>query len=253
MRSVVIIIIIVPVIVFLTLPGRTSGLLHENHGSIKMGVRDKTCDDGETNIDWDLPHPIEYYKTCHAHPIPVNSCRPYKESCLDNSKMPDPIHHCMFTKINYTDIPPRGGPHRPIWPIYGEYHYIPVERWLHAMEHGAVVFLYDPCTDREEVEKVKNLVRSCIRKHIITPSEMLTYEYPMALLTWGCKLEFTRLHRNKSMSFIREKAMDPKRTNEYDLANDGHYSHGLFKKADVVSDYGDSNLCPNSGVDLDSF
>lgn len=37
------------------------------------------------------------------------------------------------------------GPHRPLWPVYGEYVYLPPQRWLHALEvnitllHGNVV------------------------------------------------------------------------------------------------------------------
>lgn len=26
------------------------------------------------------------------------------------------------------------GPHRPLWPKYGEYAYVPPQRWLHSIE-----------------------------------------------------------------------------------------------------------------------
>lgn len=41
--------------------------------------------------------------------------------------------------------------HRPLWARYGEYEYCPVQRWLHNVEHGAIVGLYHPCADPEEV------------------------------------------------------------------------------------------------------
>ena len=54
--------------------------------------------------------------------------------------------------------------------------FVPKERWLHNIEHGAVVMLYDPCTLEAEVNKLKRIVRSCIKKHIITPTTFLSPE-----------------------------------------------------------------------------
>ena len=56
------------------------------------------------------------------------------------------------------------------------YRFVPKERWLHNIEHGAVVMLYDPCVLHTEVDKLKNIVRNCIKKHIITPTTFLTRE-----------------------------------------------------------------------------
>ena len=52
--------------------------------------------------------------------------------------------------------------------------FVPRERWLHNIEHGAVVMLYDPCTLESEVNKLKRIVRTCIKKHIITPTTFLS-------------------------------------------------------------------------------
>jgi len=30
------------------------------------------------------------------------------------------------------------GPHRPLWPVYGEYLYLPPQRWVHSLEVGYV-------------------------------------------------------------------------------------------------------------------
>ena len=53
---------------------------------------------------------------------------------------------------------------------------MPKERWLHNIEHGAIIMLYDPCVLRSEVEKLRNIVRSCIKKHVITPTTFLSPE-----------------------------------------------------------------------------
>ena len=66
--------------------------------------------------------------------------------------------------------------HRPLWPVFGEYEFVPPQRWLHSIEHGAVVMLYHPCADFYEVKKLKNLVQSCTWKHVITPWNMLNEE-----------------------------------------------------------------------------
>lgn len=62
-----------------------------------------------------------------------------------------PIHKCMHIKLNYMERIPTIGPHRPLWARYGEYLYLPVQRWLHNIEHGAIVGLYHPCADSEQV------------------------------------------------------------------------------------------------------
>ena len=54
--------------------------------------------------------------------------------------------------------------------------FVPKERWLHNIEHGAIIMLYDPCVLQSEVEKLRNIVRSCIKKHVITPTTFLSPE-----------------------------------------------------------------------------
>ncbi|KAJ8312339.1 hypothetical protein KUTeg_009712 [Tegillarca granosa] len=104
-----------------------------------------------------------------------------------------PLHECMNTKIVYKDRIPLSGSHRPLWPVYGEYIYLPPQRWLHSLEHGAAVFLYHPCADKEQIELLKQLARNCLRKHIITPYNKLQRSRPFAIVTWGCRLTMERL------------------------------------------------------------
>jgi hypothetical protein len=59
---------------------------------------------------------------------------------------------------------------------FGLFRFVPKERWLHNIEHGAIVMLFDPCVIEAEVTKLKEIVQSCIRKHIITPTTFLTPE-----------------------------------------------------------------------------
>lgn len=42
----------------------------------------------------------------------------------------------MDTTISYPEKIPTFGDHRPLWPIFGEYKFVPPQRWLHNIEHG---------------------------------------------------------------------------------------------------------------------
>ena len=44
----------------------------------------------------------------------------------------------------------------------------------HCMQHGAVVMLYHPCADRRQIAKLRRVVTSCLRRHVITPSRQLS-------------------------------------------------------------------------------
>lgn len=62
-----------------------------------------------------------------------------------------PIHRCMHIRIRYSERIPMIGPHRPLWARYGDYFYLPPQRWLHNVEHGAIIALYHPCADPKQV------------------------------------------------------------------------------------------------------
>jgi hypothetical protein len=42
-------------------------------------------------------------------------------------------------------IPPTIAPHRLLWPRWGRYTFLPIQRWLHHVEHGGMAILYHPC------------------------------------------------------------------------------------------------------------
>ena len=45
-----------------------------------------------------------------------------------------PQHYCMYDSIEYNTTLPTYGAHRPLWPLWGEYIFVPKQRWLHALE-----------------------------------------------------------------------------------------------------------------------
>lgn len=72
--------------------------------------------------------------------------------------------------------PPVADRHRPLWGAWGEYAYIGPQRWLHNLEHGAVVVLYDPCLEKDEVDRLRRMIASlpesrdvALRRRMNTP------------------------------------------------------------------------------------
>lgn len=136
--------------------------------------------------------------------------------------------------------PSSSGTHRPLWPRYGEYEFVPPQRWLHNSEHGAVIALYHPCANKQQIDEFRQIVKSCLYRHIITPSDLPSRDRPFALVTWHAKLEFSVLERTVVEDFIRAYSLKgPEQT-----SRDGQYDHLLVEPAAVVSTRDDEVLCP---------
>ncbi|XP_033749062.1 uncharacterized protein LOC117333750 [Pecten maximus] len=225
------------------------------HGGVKMGVLDNNCDNGKDRLYVDLAHMDEMMRICPAR-LSVPQCRHRKRGISATTqvscKKPAPIctkhadrplHECMDKAIVYKEPVPTSGAHRPIWPVYGEYYYIPPQRWIHSLEHGAAVFLYHPCADLHQLDIFRSLATTCLRRHIITPYN-LTQTKPFAILTWTCRLMLDRvdIHIPAAVDFIRSTALD---TYESKVYQDGQYSFLLKTPAGTVTDKRDLHVCPS--------
>ncbi|ELU13726.1 hypothetical protein CAPTEDRAFT_98347, partial [Capitella teleta] len=154
------------------------------------------------------------------------------------------IHYCMNRSIEYNDYPPRAGPHRPIWPVYGEYTYCPPQRWIHTMEHGSAVFLHHPCADPEQVALLRDVAASCIHRRIFTPYRGMPEDRPFAVVTYGCRLSMSFVDVPAIKNYIRRFAINPNFATETGVYRNGQYTKGLISRANIVSDEQDSELCP---------
>ncbi|CAD6234640.1 GSCOCG00002030001-RA-CDS [Cotesia congregata] len=197
------------------------------------------CDDGKNllEVDWD-GSPINY--TCFSRKIiPSNEIHP-ELYCEKIPKLYSARHACMNESIDYDDKIPMYGTHRPVWPVYGEYKFVPKQRWIHSLEHGAIVMLYHPCANKNQVNLLRKLVTQCLRRHIITPYAELDEARPFALVTWGCRLTMSTISPYIVRNFILTKALHGAET----TPKDGEFNEGLMQKAKTVSDENDSKLCP---------
>ncbi|CAF0937039.1 unnamed protein product [Brachionus calyciflorus] len=158
-----------------------------------------SCDDtvNGIGIEWDGEDDkinSKFYK-CYLK-LPKTKLNYVNESCFS---IDVPYHYCVSKKIIYSSSVPTSGSHRPNWPVYGEYLYCPPQRWLHALEHGAVVFLYDPCADEYEIEIFRSIAQKCLRRFILTPHSSLENDSLFTIVTYGCKLELTNLIGNEKI------------------------------------------------------
>ncbi|KAH9493344.1 hypothetical protein DERF_014096 [Dermatophagoides farinae] len=219
----------------------------EKHG-IRMGQVLPECDDAKTDLDIDWNgSPINY--TCyHRIPYGIDTGIDSIVECEKLSSDYMPQHFCIKDRIDYSNHSslPTYGDHRPLWPIFGEYRFIPPQRWLHNVEHGAIIMIYHPCAHPMMVDKLRKLVRNCIRKHVITPdSYRLDHKRPLALIAWGCRLRMNYVDSHEIVNFIRKHALHGP---EGKLPKEGQYDAHLLRKAMVPigSNFDDDILCPFS-------
>jgi hypothetical protein len=125
---------------------------------------------------------------CHAggcaHSLRCASCggcEIEQPTAASNPHLPDPI--------DYADPPPTNGPHNACWATWGV-HETPVadERWVHNLEHGGVVFLYN-CPDgcAADVDALKQLVMARPRT-VLTSYSQLPAGSRFAVVSWGHRL-----------------------------------------------------------------
>jgi len=212
------------------------------HPMPSMTDVDPQCDDGKSHLEVDWSGSAFNYSCFNWHKFYLPD--PSLPDLLINDKIPPAYkarHACMDEPIYYDQDVPSFGTHRPVWPKYGEYKFVPRQRWLHNLEHGGIVMLYHPCAHPLLVQKLRTLVTSCLYRHIITPLNLLSPQRPLALVSWGWTLLLSNVDTDIVTNFIKEHALQgPEK-----VSTDGIYDHLLIRHAKVVSDIDDSLLCPS--------
>lgn len=224
-------------------PSTEHANIRDPEHAVQMGVATAECDDAKTNLTIDWDYSLADY-TCYSYNrkyLPVRRTKPILE-CENIPKYYSARHECMNKSIHYASAIPTYGTHRPLWAQYGEYKFVPRQRWVHNLEHGAVVMLYHPCANQLEVSRLRYLVVNCLRRHVITPLALLDEERPLALVTWGCRLTMSTVQPGIVTNFIRQHALrGPEK-----ISRDGQYDMNLKVPAEVLTDLDDSVLCPRS-------
>lgn len=89
--------------------------------------------------------------------------------------------------------------------------------------------------------KLKNLVKNCLYRHIITPYNKLSEKRPLALVAWKSSLEMSFFDNELAKQFILKRG----KTGPEKTSKNGQYDKLLTAPAGVISDIDDSQLCKN--------
>ncbi|XP_053953229.1 uncharacterized protein LOC128860028 [Anastrepha ludens] len=150
---------------------------------------------------------------------------------------------CLNETISYDTPLPTYGAFRPIPPKYGSYIFLPAQRWLTSLSQGAVVMLYHPCAYNGQVKVLQNTLRSCMYRHIITPSLALSPKRPLALVAWGKSLEMSVVDDKLVVDFIKQSAKQGPNFSSKQQNNTKIYEAGLLQEAHLITDENDIEVC----------
>lgn len=91
--------------------------------------------------------------------------------------------------LDYSNRPPTSGDHDPCWADYGVHtEELGDEHWVHNLEHGAVVFLYDcPGGCAEDVATLESIVAESPTDTTILTS-YAGMDTPFAAVSWGWRI-----------------------------------------------------------------
>jgi hypothetical protein len=101
------------------------------------------------------------------------------------------------TDVEWTNNPPTSGPHYPVWAAWDrEYPTLPRGYYVHNLEHGGIVLLYncaDGCPD--VVEQLRNVARNMepdstctspiTKRVVIAPDPLLPEGVQIAAVAWN--------------------------------------------------------------------
>lgn len=127
-------------------------------------------------------------------------CSRCDDSCVTPVAVEGAAH--VDGPIDYPELPPAGGSHDSCWLDYGVYSSPPAppERWVHNLEHGAVVYLYNcPGGCDADVTALEQLVEG-LPRIILTPYADMPPGF--AAVAWGQRLVSSCLDLDALMAFF---------------------------------------------------
>jgi hypothetical protein len=131
------------------------------------------------------------------------------------------IVHTVFTSgdhkngvISYTQSPPFGGPHAPVWAdctgtVYPDQ--IANENAVHDLEHGAVWITYKPGLPADQLDVLTKLVAG-VPYMLLTPYQGLKTN--VSLQAWGYQLFVDSATDKRVKTFIKDLKVNQKNTPE---------------------------------------
>ena len=193
---------------------------------------------GDALVDWQnaVCHQVDWQMPTCAALTSTDST----QNGMSVISLPDPL--------TYSESPPLAGPHRPDWARYGEYAFLPPQRWLYNLQHGAIVVLYHPCVPADFVEQLRAFVRDQLDpqgffRWVMTPYPDLDTAF--AILAWQHRLSGNCLDRDAAQAFVTAHY----RHGPDDIALDGAYSYAwIGRNGALNSTPGAPASCSDAGT-----
>lgn len=109
--------------------------------------------------------------------------------------------------VNYTENPPVGGVHDPVWLNCGVYS-TPVrdENAVHSLEHGAIWITYQPELPAEELQKLQDLTRQSSYR-LLSPYPGISS--PIVASAWGYQIQLESADDPRLDAFIQKYEQNP--------------------------------------------
>lgn len=187
---------------------------------------------------------IDY--SCNGNSYPYNC-----EAQIINEPSDGAGHYNNPVGLCYDENPPSSGPHRPMWGRWGEYEYMPPQRYIHNLEHGGIAILYHPCVEKDLIDSLRTL--ACSRtdddggefRWILTPYVDLPTN--IAIVAW----EWTYLNDCFDWHSINNFIDDHYRNAPEDFYYNGTYDTLYIGKCEAYgcSDVNALNFESNSLID----
>jgi hypothetical protein len=87
--------------------------------------------------------------------------------------------------VDYPDYPPSSGNHNPCWADWGVHtDPVPTENWVHNLEHGGVVFLYDPTLDAADIDALTTFVGTLPEGRALLTPATAPMDGTVAAMSW---------------------------------------------------------------------
>lgn len=118
-------------------------------------------------------------------PATLGLCESCDRSCTEEYIAATTSEHVTGDVI-YPDPPPTSGDHDPCWATWGVHtDAVPDERWVHNLEHGGVVYLYN-CPDGcdAEVQQLTDLADAMGIQVLVTPYDALPTRFAAVAWEW---------------------------------------------------------------------
>ena len=138
--------------------------------------------------------------------------------------------HLDDVEISYPINPPSSGDHRSQWARWGAYEELSPQRWLHNLEHGGIVILYQRDLDDSSYQEILTFLQNYPAdeggnlRWILAPYDDLSTS--VALITWQWRM-FLSCWNVKDFDAFVERTY---RRAPEDIAGDGAYDNGWITR-----------------------